>query len=141
MMPNEEAILERITHVLNYTYLHLLIITVVVVLMLWVASKVFMEDFEFVEYLTMCTMIIVVTFLFHFVVPVMFIGFIDRYDFLSRTDIILIRWMMFGAYLVLLFFPILFILRNSFMFFKPRFFLSVIYVLILSVLLVIFAQV
>lgn len=107
------------------------ILMVAIVIVMIIASKVGLEDFDYIDYFVMSLGIFVLAYLLYVILVILLNGMIHQGVF-TFDDILLMRLFVFLFSIVFLFGPLLLILKASFMFMKPRLILAGIYAFMIA---------
>lgn len=134
------TLLEEIDVILSNAVLYIVILLVVIVAILFIASKLLREDVQVVQYAIATGGLFAAGFVTFLAINILFNGLVERYAFLSLEDNpFTVRVLMFFSYFVLLIGPPLFLLKDAFMFFRQRLVISTVYALIIALVFVISA--
>lgn len=107
------------------------VLIVMIVALLIIASKIGLEDFDYIDYVVMTVGIFIVTYLLYLILAIMLNGLVVN-DVFAVEERLKMRLFTFGFSIIFLFGPILLILKASFMFMKPRLILAGIYSIMIA---------
>lgn len=123
---NDDEIIDLILNQTRDALIGMAILMVAIVVVMIIASKIGLEDFDYIDYFVMSLGIFIATYLWYIILAITLNGLVHQGVF-SADDRIQLRAFVFVSSIVFLFGPIVFILKSSFMFIRPRLILAGIY--------------
>lgn len=136
-MISEENI-ENLVSLLQSVFVGMILLIVAIFLIFFVASKALREDFELGDYLTVGALIFMASSLSYILLSFTFLYLVEGASLITPDQTLLFRGGLFISFAILLFGPIFFALRETFMFTGPRLVVTLIYTIILSLILTIY---
>ncbi len=129
----ENEMAEQLAQILGNALLYIAILAVFIVLLLVVASKLFKEELEFVQYLTTSSMLFSAGIAVYMIIVMVVYTSVEKGS-LSADEPFRLYVTIFAVAFPLLIGPALFFVRDTFMFFTQRFIVAFMYAFIVSIL-------
>ena len=118
----------------------IVLLTLFIVLIFHIASKIFKEDFDTFDYTVVATLMFILVMFGYIIVATAFQAMLYL-NVLSLDNLWLFNTLLFTAYMIVFFVPTIFILHGTFMYLKTRLYVAFSYALSISLILTFLAGV